>query len=118
MEFVFSFHICTFSFASIHYLITADNLCCKKICWVHAPALHNMAAGSLFTATIIITTILTIIITIIITITIIIVIVIIVVFAVIIITAMQVKPEDVPLNLRGEGVTTHTMRLTWDQPIR
>ena len=30
----------------------------------------------------------------------------------------QVKPEDVPLNLRGEGVTTHTMRLTWDQPIR
>ena len=31
---------------------------------------------------------------------------------------VQVKPEDVPLNLRGEGVTTHTMRLTWDQPIR
>ena len=36
----------------------------------------------------------------------------------IIIIDVQVKPEDVPLNLRGEGVTTHTMRLTWDQPIR
>ena len=32
--------------------------------------------------------------------------------------AVKVKPEDVPLNLRGEGVTTHTMRLTWGPPIR
>ena len=31
---------------------------------------------------------------------------------------VRVKPEDVPLNLRGEGVTTHTMRLTWGTPIR
>ena len=32
--------------------------------------------------------------------------------------AVRVKPEDVPMNLRGEGVTTHTMRLTWGPPIR
>ena len=32
--------------------------------------------------------------------------------------AVKVKPEAVPLNLRGEGVTTHTMRLTWGPPIR
>jgi hypothetical protein len=31
---------------------------------------------------------------------------------------VRVKPEDVPMNLRGEGVTTHTMRLTWGPPIR
>ena len=31
---------------------------------------------------------------------------------------VRVKPEDVPMNLRGEGVTTHTMRLTWGTPIR
>ncbi|XP_059488383.1 tyrosine-protein phosphatase Lar-like [Neocloeon triangulifer] len=31
---------------------------------------------------------------------------------------VKVKPEDVPLNLRAQDVTTHSMTLTWSPPIR
>ncbi len=31
---------------------------------------------------------------------------------------LQVKPQDVVLNLRAQEVTTHTMSLSWGPPIR
>lgn len=31
---------------------------------------------------------------------------------------VKVKPEDVPLNLRAQDVSTHSMTLSWDPPIR
>ena len=31
---------------------------------------------------------------------------------------VKVKPEDVPLNLRAQDVSTHSMTLTWSSPIR
>lgn len=30
----------------------------------------------------------------------------------------QVKPEDVPLDLRAHDVSTHSMTLSWSPPIR
>lgn len=31
---------------------------------------------------------------------------------------VKIKPEDVPLNLRAQDVSTHSMTLTWSSPIR
>lgn len=31
---------------------------------------------------------------------------------------VKVKPEDVPLNLRAQDVSTHSMTLSWSPPIR
>jgi hypothetical protein len=31
---------------------------------------------------------------------------------------VKVKPEDVPLNLRAQDVTTHSMTLSWAPPIK
>lgn len=31
---------------------------------------------------------------------------------------LQVKPEDVPLELRAHDVSTHSMTLSWSPPIR
>lgn len=31
---------------------------------------------------------------------------------------VKVKPEEVPLNLRAQDVSTHSMTLSWDPPIR